>query len=191
MHHNKLVNLIQDMVPLTDPEVALLKSVFRPITVTRHTRLNEPGQIARQLYFVNQGYVRVFSLEDGNEVTSHLNCQPGFITAFHSFIHQTPATDYVECITDSELLAISRADLDQLYAQSAHLSEFGRLVFEQSVSYNEQRLKDFVTLSAEQRYLKLMRQQPDVVQRVPLQYIASFIGIKPESLSRIRRQIIS
>ncbi|GAB3642596.1 Crp/Fnr family transcriptional regulator [Spirosoma arcticum] len=192
MKHDKLLTLMRSLVTVTEADRVLLEAFFKPIAVVQHTRLVEPGQVARQLYFINQGYVRVFSTEDnGNEVTSHLNCQPGFITAFDSFIHQSPSTTCVECLTDCQLLAISRPNLDQLYLQSQHVAEFSRLIFEQSVSYNEQRAKDLVTLTAEQRYLKLLHHQPDIVQNVPLQYIASFIGIKPESLSRIRRQIIS
>lgn len=191
MHHTKLLALMQAMVTITETDRTLIESLFKPLTAARHTRLVERGQVARQLYFINAGYVRVFAPEDGAEVTTHLNCPPGFITSFTSFNRQTAATDYVECLTDTELLTISRPDMDRLYAGSPHLTEFGRLMFEDSIAYNEQRTKDLVTLTAEQRYLKLLRQRPDIVQNVPLQHIASFIGIKPESLSRIRRQIIS
>ncbi|MBO0931948.1 Crp/Fnr family transcriptional regulator [Fibrella aquatilis] len=189
--HHKLLQLVNELVPLDAESQTLIQSLFRPVFLPRHTRLVEPGQIARQLYFINAGYVRVSTLEDGEEVTTHLNCPPGFITSFESFTRQEPATNSVECLTDSALLAITRPDLDLLYAHSHHLTEFGRLIFEQSIRYNEQRIKDLMVLTAEQRYLKLLRQHPSIIQNVPLQHIASFIGIKPESLSRIRRQIIS
>lgn len=189
--HAKLLALVRTMVSLTEADEAVLRSAFQPVTVPRHMYLVEPGYVARQLYFINEGYVRVFSLHDGVELTTHLNCPPGFITSFNSFMSQLPAPDYVECLTDTHLLAVNRSDLDRLYAQSQTLAEFGRLIFTQSVAYNEQRTHDMVALSAEQRYLKLMAQHPDIIQHVPLQYVASFIGIKPESLSRIRRQLIS
>jgi CRP-like cAMP-binding protein len=191
MHFDKLFALMSDRVLLTQADRGLIKSLFQPVSFARHSRLVQPGGIARWLYFINAGYLRVFAYREGSEVTTHLNCPPGFITSFHSFNHQVPAADHLECITDVELLAISRQDLDSLYRQSAHLAEFGRLMLEQSVTYNETRSQDLVTLTAEQRYRKLLSQHPDIVQHVPLQYIASFIGIKPESLSRIRRQIIS
>ena len=189
MHHDKLLKLIEDTVPTAESDRALVRSLFKPVSFLKHARLVEQGQVARQLYFINAGYVRVFAREDGVEVTTQLNCPPGFITSFNSFIRQTPAPDCVECIMDAELLAITRSGLDQLYAHSAHFAEFGRLILEQSVTYNEQRTKDLVTRTAEERYLKLLRQHPDIIQNVPLQYVASFIGIKPESLSRIRRHI--
>lgn len=191
MTHNKLLAAITGLVSLTEGDRTIVQTLFKPLRGVKHHYLIEPGQIPRHLYFINEGYVRVFSLEDGVGMTSHLNCLPGFITAFSSFIQQAPATEYVECLTDVELLSISRNDLHQLYAQSTRLNEFGRLIFEQSVAYNEQRIKELKNMTAEQRYLKLLKDQPDIVQNVPLQYIASFIGIKPESLSRIRRQIIS
>jgi CRP-like cAMP-binding protein len=191
MHFDKLFALMRDAVLLTQADQELIASRFQPISFARHTRLVQPGGVARWLYFINAGYLRIFAYREGVEVTTHLNCPPGFITSFRSFNHQVPAADYLECITDVELLAISRQDLDYLYRQSAHLSAFGRLMLEQSVTYNETRSQDLVALSAGQRYQKLLRQHPDIIQHVPLQYIASFIGIKPESLSRIRRQIIS
>lgn len=179
------------MVPLTESDRNLIRALFTPGTYPKHTLLVNEGQTARQLYFTQSGFVRVFSQTDGVDITSHLNCPPGFVTSFTSFINQTPSPDYVECVTDAELLGITRPNLDRLYTQSPNLAEFGRLIYEQSLAYNEQRTKDLVTLTAEQRYLKLLKTYPAIVQNVPLQYIASFIGIKPESLSRIRRQIIS
>ncbi|WP_202806391.1 Crp/Fnr family transcriptional regulator [Fibrisoma limi] len=179
------------LVSLTESDKDLVRTSFKPISGEKQSRLVEVGQIPRCLYFINQGYVRVFALEDGEEMTSHLNCPPGFITAFSSFIRQVPSEDCVECLTHADLLAITRDSLHQLYALSPRLTEFGRIIFEQSVAYNEQRIKELKSLTAEQRYLKLLHEHPDIIQNVPLQYIASFIGIKPESLSRIRRQIIS
>lgn len=191
MPHNKLLKLMESLVSVTESDRLLIESLFKPLSFSKHTEIAKQGQIARYLYFINAGYVRVFAVEEGVDVTTHLNCPPGFITSFNSFNRQTPAPNQVECVTDAELLAITRPDLDRLYAHSAPMAEFGRLIFELSIAYNEQRTKDLVSLTAGQRYLKLLHQHPDIVQNVPLQYIASFIGIKPESLSRIRRQIIS
>lgn len=191
MSHDKLLKLMESLVSITESDRLLIESLFKPLSFPKHTYIVKQGQMARQLYFINAGYVRVFAVEEGVEVTTHLNCPPGFITSFNSFNRQIPAPDQVECVTDAELLAITRPDLDRLYAHSAQMAEFGRLIFGLSIAYNEQRTKDLVTLTAGQRYLKLLHQHPDIIQNVPLQYIASFIGIKPESLSRIRRQIIS
>jgi CRP-like cAMP-binding protein len=147
--------------------------------------------MVKYLYFINSGFIRIFYNEDGNQITTHINCPSGFITSFNSFVNGTNSTDNIECITASEVLRITKSNFDVLCQKSPKWSDFARVIYEQSVIYNEQRTKDIIHLSAEERYLKLLKHNPDIIQNVPLQYIASFIGIKPESLSRIRKKLIS
>ena len=189
--HNKLLELFADLVKIDRFDIDLATKLFEPIVTTKGQILVEENKIAKHLYFINSGFIRVYYLHDGAEVTNHINCPPGFITSLNSFITETKSHEFVECVTNCNLLSITKKDLDTLYQHSQRWAEVGRVIYEQALAYNEQRTKDIITLSADQRYLKLMSQHPDIIQNVPLQYIASFIGIKPESLSRIRKQIIS
>jgi CRP-like cAMP-binding protein len=190
--HDHLSRLISQYVKLTDADIALCAEVCEPVLYPRNRIIEEAGKKPKYLYFVISGYMRLFQYdENGNENTSHINCPPGFITSYSSYIQQTPSDQNVECITDCELLRISRPDLDRLHRESGAMKDFSIAVFEQSLAYNERRSMDLATLTAEQRYQKLLREHPDMLHHVPLQYIASFLGMKPESLSRIRRQIIS
>jgi CRP-like cAMP-binding protein len=97
----------------------------------------------------------------------------------------------VECITDCEILRITNADLKKLIDESDCFKKFSLIIFEQAVSSAGLRANDLATLNAEQRYKKIITQQPQLIHNIPIQYIASYLGMKPESLSRIRRQIIS
>jgi CRP-like cAMP-binding protein len=97
----------------------------------------------------------------------------------------------VECITDCEILRITNADLKKLIDESDCFKKFSLIIFEQAVSSAVLRANDLATLNAEQRYKKIITQQPQLIHNIPIQYIASYLGMKPESLSRIRRQIIS
>jgi CRP-like cAMP-binding protein len=189
--HSKLLRLISDLVKVDPADLPLIKSYFMPVSYTKGEVLIEAGQVARHMYFIDGGYLRLYYLNDGLEITSHINCPLGFITSFNSFISQTPAPDYLECITACDLLTISKKDFDDLLKSDVRWAEMARTVNEQVIVYNEQRTKDMIRLSAEERYIKLLREQPDIIQNVPLQYIASFIGVKPESLSRIRKKVIS
>jgi CRP-like cAMP-binding protein len=189
--HLKLLELFADMAKIDATDIDLTKKLFEPIETVKGQRLVEENTVAKYLYFINSGFVRVYYLHDGSEITNHLNCPPGFITSLNSFVTGAKSTEVVECITNCSLLRISKQNLDTLYQQSNINAEIGRIVYEQALAYNEQRTKDIITLSADQRYLKLMTQHPDIIQNVPLQYIASFIGIKSESLSRIRKLVIS
>lgn len=189
--HNKILELFADLAKIDRSDIDLATKLFEPIETTKGEILVEENKVAKYLYFINSGFVRVYYLHDGAEITHHLNCPPGFITSLNSFISATKSQEVVECITDCSLLRIAKEDLDALYQHSQSCAEIGRIIYEQALAYKEQRTKDIMTLSADQRYLKLMTHHPEIIQNVPLHYIASFIGIKPESLSRIRKQLIS
>jgi len=154
--------------------------------------MEEEGKIPRYLYFVVSGFMRLFHYnEQGDEITTHINCPPGFITSYSNFVNQAKSTENLECITECELLRITKKDLDLLTQESTALKDFSISVFQQSIVYNENRSKELATLTAEQRYKKLIENFPSIIHNVPVQYIASFLGMKPESLSRIRRQMIN
>jgi CRP-like cAMP-binding protein len=186
-----LIHTISNYVKLSPTDEALCRSSFEPLTAPKNTILEAESHIPRHLYFIVSGYVRLFSYTDqGEEVTTHLNCPPGFITAYQHFNQQTRSEETVECITDCQLLRISKTRLDALIQQSDCLKDFSIMVFQQSIAYNENRSKELATLSAEQRYRKLITQHPEMLQQVPIKHIASFLGMNPKSLSRIRKQII-
>lgn len=191
MKHEQLIRFIERNVPVDSFDVDLIENYFEPVTVNKNVVLEREYKIANHLYFINSGFVRVYHLENGEEITTHINSQLNFITSFNSFITATTAEDNVQSITSCELLRISKKHLDALYQQSEKWTKFCKHIYEQALSFNEQRMKDILTLPAEKRYLKLVSTQPEVIRNVPLQHIASYIGIKPASLSRIRRQVIS
>ncbi len=191
MSHKLLFSTISDYLTLNEAEKHILQNCFESIQVKKHVLLEEENKETQYLYFINDGFVRVFFMNDGEDRTTQINCPSRFITSFQSFITQSKAYDNVETITDCDLLRISKANLDKLNTEINNWGVFGEKIYEQALVYNEDRTRDMILLTAEERYLKLIKNHPDIVQNVPLQYIASYIGIKPESLSRIRRQIIS
>lgn len=188
--HNQLIQLISERAQLSDVERELCIQYFEPILYPKNRVIEEEGKVPQYLYFVVSGFVRLFHYNDkGDEVTTHINCPPGFITSYSNFTNQTRSDENLECITDCELLRITKTDLDLLIRESSAFKNFSFLVFQQSLSYNEKRAKELATLTAEKRYLKLMTEHPELLHNVPMQYIASFLGMNPKSLSRIRKQI--
>lgn len=193
MKYDKLLSLYSKLIndKIDAEKTSKLEDYFESFSTKKNDLLEVENTRTKYLYFINEGFVRVFHNMDGNEITSHINCESGFITSFQSFISGNLSYENVQCITDCKLLKISNKNLEALYKSNQNWEKFGRIVIEQSIIYNEQRNKDLIELSAEKRYLKLLKNQPEIIQNVPLQYIASFLGIKPESLSRIRKKIIS
>lgn len=190
--HDKLLQFIGADFNFTSDEIEVIKQYFEPVSYSKNTRLEEAGKIPGYLYYIVSGYLRLFYIDDnGNEVTTHINCPPGFFTSYTHFISQTRSDDFVECITDCNLLRITKEHLDQLVSSSQSMKDFSISVFQQSIAYNENRSRELSVFNAEQRYLKLIKNFPEIIQNVPIQYIASFLGMKPESLSRIRKKIIN
>lgn len=189
--HNQLLNLISQKVVLADNDKELCKKYFEPVVFPKNQIIEQEGKVPKYLYFVVSGFMRLFYTNNlGDEVTTHINCPPGFLTSYTHFVNQVKSNENVECITECELLRITKMDLDFLVQNSLAFKDFSLWVFQQSIEYNENRSKDLAALPAAQRYKKLMDQYPEMVRNVPLQYIASFLGMNPKSLSRIRKQII-
>lgn len=190
--HEQLIKDISIKYKIQIQDIELCKELFQPVLMPKNRILEEEENIPQHLYYIVSGFMRLFYYNDnGDEVTTHINCPHGFFTSFSEFINQTKASANVETVTECQLLRISKSDYETLMSKSIFWKDYGMYILQESVIYNEERSKDLATLSAEQRYLKLMKSHPGILQNVPLQYIASFLGIKPESLSRIRRNLIN
>jgi CRP/FNR family transcriptional regulator, anaerobic regulatory protein len=187
---DKLITIISDTTLLTDADRVLCQKYFETQSISKNTILEEQNIVPKYLYFVVSGYMRLFYYnEDGDEITTYLSAENSFIASFLSLIHQKPAKENVECTTDCEVIRILRTDLLQLIEASESFKRFSLTIFEQAIASTEIRANDLATLNAEQRYKKILNSYPAILQHVPIQYIASFLGIKPESLSRIRKQL--
>ncbi len=127
----------------------------------------------------------------GEAVTTDINYSPRFFTSYNNFVNRCISAEIIECVTDCELLRVKRDDVDILYTESLMLKDFTIRYLEKVFEEERTRILDLTTLTAEQRYIKLMNKAPNIILGVPLQNIASFLGIKPETLSRIRRKMIS
>jgi CRP-like cAMP-binding protein len=189
--YDKLSAEISKTGNLNNEDLENIQKYFIPFSATRNTVLEEQEKTPNYLYFINSGFMRLFYYDErGEEQTTFLCAQSGFIASFSSLINQTKATENVECITDCELLKISYVDAKLLVGISEIFKNFFLVMFEKSISSATLRANDLALLNAEQRYQKIIDQQPHFIQNIPLQYIASYLGIKPQSLSRIRKQVI-
>ncbi|WP_217277385.1 Crp/Fnr family transcriptional regulator [Pedobacter foliorum] len=189
MLQQKLIDFIQSGHSLSKEDMDLIVRYFEPVLFPKNRIIEEEGKVPKYLYYIVSGYLRLFHYnETGDEITTHINCPPGFFTSYFPFVNEVKSNDNVECITECELLRITKADLESLTSKSLAMKDFSIGVFQQSIAYNETRSIELATLSAEQRYRKLVENYPGILHNVPITYIASFLGMKPESLSRIRRK---
>ncbi|WP_431244413.1 Crp/Fnr family transcriptional regulator [Flavobacterium sp. P21] len=189
--YDRLLDEISKIGKPTIQDIEYIRISFMPTNSAKNSVLEEQDKIPEYLYFINSGFMRLFYYdENGEEQTTFLCSENGFIASFSSLVNQSKATENIECITDCELLRISYIDAKRLVEKSETLKNFFLVVFEKSISATSLRANDLAVLNAERRYQKMLEKQPHFIQNIPLQYIASYLGIKPQSLSRIRKLAI-
>lgn len=191
-YYDTLFEYISQIIDIPGHDRAQCRNTFKPLWIARDTMLEVAGKVPVHHNFIVSGFMRKFYINDkGEEVTVDLNNGPRFFTSYFPFVNQTISNEYLQCITDCELLRITKADADSTSETSITQKDYTIRLFQQIQEEDRQRMNDLATLTAEQRYVKLMKDCPEIIKNVPLKYIASYLGIKPESLSRIRREIIS
>lgn len=189
---NILFDSVAKILEMPESDKLLCYKYFEPIHCTKNTIIEKASTVPQYQYFVSSGILRNFYVdESGNQVTTDINNDPRFFTSYNHFVNRTISNENIECITPCDLLRIKRDDVDILYQQSVILTRFTILLFEKILEEERNRIKEFTTLTATQRYLKFFQEQPNIIANVPLQIIASYLGVKPETISRIRRKIIS
>lgn len=147
-----------------------------------------PGQIERNLYFVAQGALRHFHLKDGNEYCFHFAMENEFTSAYFSFLERKPARCYVQALEDTTLLAVSKADLDELYVGNWNAERLGRLNAERLYKMLIRRQESLLLETPDERFNRLLKEHPDWIMRVPQRFLASYIGLTPETYSRVKKR---
>ena len=185
----ELINNIRNYIHLSEEETELTKRLFTNRSLKKGENILEQGKICKSLFFVSKGLLRQYINHDGKELTIHFNEEKTFACDFDSFISQTPSKKTIEALEDTELNIISYENLQKFYAQINKGDCFGRLLLEKIFSSALQHIISVYADTAEQRYLSFLHDFKHLQQRIPQFYIASFIGVTPQSLSRIRRRI--
>lgn len=145
------------------------------------------GEICRHIGFINSGYMRLFYLKDGEEITKDFNFEHSFCGSYASFSMQQPSRFHIVAMEPVQLSLMGREDLYRLFEKYPAMQKMGRLSMEYMFIRKELREASFLLDGAEQRYRDLLQQYPGIEQRVPLKYLASYLGLTAETVSRIRR----
>lgn len=151
--------------------------------------LLEEGQICNAIGFINSGVMREYVFESGKESTLDFMSENQFVVDFQSFLMDIPSRQYLEALTDVELVIFKKDAINALYDKYKIWERFGRLIIEQVFCGVEEKRKKIIATSLEEQYRNFALIFPDVVQQVPQYYIASYLGLTPEHLSRIRKKV--
>ena len=177
-------------VPLTEEEREVIQEYLTLKKIRKRQYLLQEGDICKCVAFVERGALRLYKVnEDGTEHIVQFALEGRFLTDLYSFLTNEPSIYNIDAIEDSELVLISKSASDELQKRSTKYLEY--ILFETSEFYIdlERRLTYTISLTIDERYEDLITHYPDIIQRVPQHMIASYMGITPETLSRVRRRI--
>jgi CRP-like cAMP-binding protein len=181
---------IESKVHLTDAEYAYFKALFSKNMIKKRELLVREGDICRYTYFIEKGVMSVYTVDTAGEMhVVQFGFEGYWIGDLYSFYTGKPALYNIEALEDCEILQINFDTQEAAYEAIPKLERFYRLLVQNAYINAQLRIAKTFSDSAEARYLDLIERQPDILQRVPQYLVASYLGIKPQSLSRIRKQI--
>jgi len=160
-------------------------------TYKKGTILLKEGAISKECYSVLKGCVREYYIKDGEEKTTAFFTEGQEVVSFTSYTNQTPSKHYLSCVEESTLTVSSPEKEKEMYKRFPKLEVITRTMMELNSGMAQEELASFITSSPEEQYMNLLENRSDLLNRVPQHQIASYLGIKPESLSRIRKRIVS
>lgn len=181
---------IENRISLTDEEFETISKFFVPKKIRKNQFLLNEGEICRHIGFVNSGCLREYKIDNkGTEHILQFAIEDWWVSDLHSFLSGLPATYNIDALQDSEVLLLEKSAREELLNSCTKMERFFRLLIEANHIASRQRIADSLSSSAEERYLKFIKTYPRLFEQVPQHQIASYLGITPQSLSRIRKEL--
>jgi CRP-like cAMP-binding protein len=191
MNKDNLIQLFQNVLPMSIGKAEQLAEKFKAKKIVRNGYLLKEGAVCNESHFIDEGMMRSYVYDlDGNEVTTAFYSKKMHTSDLLSFFKRTPSKEYIQALTDCETWYITYEDMQESFHTIPEFREFGRLNIINQYGILKQRMLSMLQETAEQRYVNLINSNPEVIQNVPLKYIASYLGITDTSLSRIRKDFI-
>lgn len=182
---------IERYVRLTEAEWRVIASCWMERTFSKGAMISREGTVEQWFYIVKEGVQRLYYDHDGNEHCLGFSYDHSWSGDYDSFLSQRPGRFMVQAVTDSVLFGIRYADLQELYERVPIMERFGRLILEELISGRATREIELLTLSAEERYRRLLKRSPHLLQLVTQKDIASYLRMTPETFSRLRAKVLS
>jgi CRP-like cAMP-binding protein len=187
--YDPLLQAISKHVSLTTDEQMIVCSLAQVKKLRKRQYLLQEGEVSKTENYVLKGCLRTYEVNDkGQEHVSQFSVEDWWVGDLYSFLTGTPSTYNIDCIEDSELLQFSRAALDEMYERVPKMERFFRILIQNAYIASTKRVASSMSKPALDRYIDFLKSYPHIDQRVPNHQVASYLGITPESLSRIRKQ---
>jgi CRP-like cAMP-binding protein len=186
----ELIKLFNQIVSLDEDEELLIKESFQPRTLAKGDFFLKAGEINKHVGFIKNGLVRYFVHKNEEESTFLFTKENEFIADYQSFNKNTPTIQNIQAVEDCDLLVINYADVQHIFKNTKHGNLLGRIIIEHRFDVMVNHLLSIYLQNQEERYKHFIATYSDLAQRIPQYLIASYVGVKPESLSRIRKRLV-
>lgn len=184
----KIEAFVRTLVQPDAEEWEALATIIHPKKLKKRELLLEAGQVCTFIAFINSGVLREYNYQYDKEVTVDFVEDNQFTSDYQSFIMQVPSKQYIEALTDVDMLIMRRDEVNTLYDKYKIWERFGRLIIEKVFCRAEEKRKKIIAATHEELYREFAASYPQIVQKVPQYYIASYLGLTPEHLSRLRKK---
>lgn len=188
---NELIKMLSSMPSLSELEATEIVDNIIILTYKKGTVLLKEGVISKECYSVLKGCVREYYIIDGEEKTTAFFTEGQEVVSFTSYTNQTPSKHYLSCVEETTLTVSTPEKEKEMYKRFPKLEAITRTMMELNSGKAQEEMATFIISSPEERYINLIKNRSELLNRVPQHQIASFLGIKPESLSRLRKRIVS
>lgn len=183
----QLLQLLREKVALTEEQLAEALTYFKQQSIKKNDHLLDEGSIADDLFFVGKGCLRLYFRNDElSTATRFMAFEHTFLTSIVSFISRQPATEFIQAIEDTEVLSISNTDFNFLRANMPGWDNFYIYILEYGLTVVNNKLSSLLTQTAKERYRNLLKNNPELVQRLSNANLAAYLAISPETLSRLK-----
>ncbi|MBU3012325.1 Crp/Fnr family transcriptional regulator [Polaribacter vadi] len=186
---NEIRKFIDNISPLNNSDWNFFSSKLKKVKFDKNTTVLESGKIETKLSFISKGIIRLYIPKEETDLTFGFLFENEFVTAYDSLLTQSPSEYQIETLTETILWQISNKDLQEVYKRTNNGNIIGRKMAENMYLIKSKRELSLLSKTAEERYLDLFFDSPKLLQQIPLKYIASYIGVTPQALSRIRKRI--
>lgn len=181
---------IRQLTHSTQEEKEFIKQYLSIIILRKGDYFLKSGNIQKEMGFICKGLIRRFYInEKGNQITTGFTKELEYITDYPAFIRQRPSKYFLQCLEKTTLIKLPYSIIQESYLKFRNSEMQGRLIAENVLTILNDRVESFLFNTAEERYLKFISENPDLIQRVSLTHLASFLGIERQSLSRIRSKL--
>lgn len=184
-----VIHTLKQITGFTDSELDFVLQYFKQKDYRKKAVIIETGEIANEVFFVVKGCIRLYCWRDGVELSTYFFTENMFAGTYDSFISRKPTRIAMEALEDTTVLALSYQSLENLYEAFPKMNEFIRKSIEQRFVILHDLFTSYLLNSPEERYVKLLSENPDLLNRIPQHLVASFLGVTPVSLSRIRNRV--